>query len=178
MVAENYCYKPLARALREILASGDLGEVRFVQPGRGEAPAHVRGWRDDPAIAGGGALFEGGIHWIDLLANLGLDVETVHGFRPGDGRAASAACCRGRGIRGRRRRHADALVGDSVAAPRTALSRIYGTRGSRAFESNGLFVRVTGARPRLGCPASATSAATARCGATSWTRSGPAASRS
>jgi len=32
------------------------------------------------------------------------------------------------------------------------LSRIYGTRGSVLFESNGLFVRVTGSRPRLILP--------------------------
>ena len=29
-------------------------------------------WRDDAALSGQGALFEGGIHWISLLANLGL----------------------------------------------------------------------------------------------------------
>jgi UDP-N-acetylglucosamine 3-dehydrogenase len=32
------------------------------------------------------------------------------------------------------------------------MSRIYGTRGSVAFESNGLFVLVTGGRPRLVFP--------------------------
>ena len=83
MVAENYCYKPLARVLREILASGALGEVRLLQI---DAVKHqaAAGWRAAPAMMGGGALFEGGVHWIDLLANIGLRVETVHGFRPGD----------------------------------------------------------------------------------------------
>lgn len=151
MVAENYCYKPLARVLREVLASGALGEVRFVhldavkwQP--------VSGWRADAEAMGGGALFEGGVHWIDLLANLGLRIETVHGFRPGD-------------WQGHERNmlvvveYEEGAIGTlahswDVPSPLRGLrmSRIYGTRGSVAFESNGLFALFTGSRTRLILP--------------------------
>ena len=151
LVAENYCYKPLARVLREVLASGDLGEVRFVHV---DAVKHQRtsGWRADLASAGGGALFEGGVHWIDLLANLGLHVETVHGFRPGDWQGGERSMLLVA-------EYAEGAVGTlahswEIPSPFRGLrlSRIYGTRGSVLFESNGLFVRVTGARPRLVLP--------------------------
>ena len=151
LVAENYCYKPVALVLREVLASGDLGEVRFVHI---DAVKHQRtsGWRADPAVAGGGALFEGGIHWVDLLANLGLHVETVHGFRPGDWRGGERSML----LVAEYEEGAVGTLAHSWEIPSRLrglrLSRIYGTRGSVLFESNGLFVRVTGARPRLMLP--------------------------
>ena len=151
MVAENYCYKPLARVLREILASGALGEVRFVQLNavKHQSPA---GWRADASEMGGGALFEGGIHWIDLLANLGLRVEAVHGFRPGDWQG----CERSTLVVAEYEEGAIGTLAHSweVPSPLRGLrvSHVYGTRGSVAFESNGLFVLVTGSRTRLILP--------------------------
>ena len=151
LVAENYCYKPLARVLREVLASGELGEVRFVHIDAVKRQ-NPSGWRADPARAGDGALFEGGIHWVDLLANLGLHVETVHGFRPGDWRGAERSML----LVAEYEEGAIGTLAHSWEVPSPLrglrLSRIYGTRGSVLFESNGLFVRVTGARPRLILP--------------------------
>jgi predicted dehydrogenase len=151
LVAENYCYKPLALALRAVLASGHLGEVRFIHL---DAVKHqrVRGWRADPGVAGGGALFEGGIHWIDLLANLGPRIEAVHGFRPGDWRGGERSML----VVAEYEEGAVGTLAHSWEIPSPwrglRLSRIYGTRGSVLFESNGLFVRVTGPRPRLILP--------------------------
>lgn len=148
LVAENYCYKPLARCLRDVVASGSLGEIRFLhlnavkyrQPG---------GWRGDPDIAGCGALFEGGVHWVDLLANLGLRVEAVHGFRPGDWRGPERSML----LVAEFEEGAVGTLAHSWEIPSSLrglrLSHIYGTRGSVRFESNGLFVLVTGAKPRL-----------------------------
>ena len=151
LVAENYCYKPLAVVLRGVLSSGDLGEVRFVQIDAVKRQRTV-GWRADPAAAGGGALFEGGVHWIDLLANLGLHIEAVHGFRPGDWRGGERSML----VVAQYEEGAVGTLTHSWEIPSPLrglrLSRIYGTRGSVLFESNGLFVRVTGARPRLVLP--------------------------
>ncbi|HEU4680468.1 MAG TPA: Gfo/Idh/MocA family oxidoreductase, partial [Gemmatimonadales bacterium] len=140
LVAENYAYKPLTRVLRDVIRSGEIGEVRYLavnalklqQPG---------GWRDDQSLAGGGALFEGGIHWMHLMAGLGLTVESVHGFRPdGAGIERSMLVVV---------QYEQGAVGTLHHAWDTAslfrglrLSRIYGTRGSVTFESNGLFVAV------------------------------------
>src|SRR5262249_11503464 len=151
MVAENYCYKPLARVLREVIASGVLGEVRLIQI---DAVKHqtTSAWRADPSALGGGALFEGGVHWIDLLANLGLRVEAVHGFRPGDWQG----CERSMLVVAEYEEGAIGTLAHSWEVPSPLrglrISHVYGTRGSVTFESNGLFVVVTGSQTRLILP--------------------------
>jgi predicted dehydrogenase len=152
LVAENYAYKPLAGLLRRIVESGDLGEVRYLtinalkhQPGGG--------WRDDEALAGGGALFEGGVHWIDLIAGLGLTPESVRAYRPGglDGIERSLL------VVVQYEEGAIATLHHAWDMPSLfrglRLSRIYGARGSVTFESNGLFVLVRAGRNRLIVPA-------------------------
>ncbi|MGH2709562.1 MAG: Gfo/Idh/MocA family protein, partial [Actinomycetota bacterium] len=155
MVAENYCYKPLARVLREIITSGALGEVRFFQL-IAVKQQRIHGWRNDPAIAGGGALFEGGVHWIDLFANVGLRVESVQGFRAGDSEGEERSML----VVAQYEEGAVGTLIHSWEVPSPLrwlpgyrrglrLSRIRGTRGSAAFESNGIFVLLSGARRRL-----------------------------
>ncbi len=150
LVAENYCYKPLARTLRAIVASGRLGDIRFLHLDAVKYQRSV-GWRSDPAAAVG-ALFEGGVHRIDLLANLGLRVETVHGFRPGDWESGESSML----VVAEYEEGAIGTLTHSWEIPSPLrglrISRIYGTRGSVAFESNGLFALVTGGRPRLVFP--------------------------
>jgi predicted dehydrogenase len=151
MVAENYCYKPLARALQQAIASGDLGEVRFLHL-VAVKQQRSHGWRDDPQVAGGGALFEGGVHCVDLLANVGLEYASVQGYRPGpsDGLERSMLVVV---------RYTNGGVGTlthswEVPSPLRGLrtSRVYGTQGAAAFESNGLFLHLTGKRRRLSFP--------------------------
>src|SRR4029079_2437437 len=151
MVAENYCYKPIARALRDAITSGAFGDVRFLSL-LAVKQQRSHGWRDDPAIAGGGALFEGGVHWVDLLANVGLEVASVQGYRPGpaDGLERSMLVVV---------RYTNGGVGTlthswEVPSPLRGvrISRVYGTEGAAAFESNGIFLQVTGKRRRLSFP--------------------------
>jgi predicted dehydrogenase len=151
LVAENYFYKPVLRVLRSMVREGVIGEPRFVDI-KALKTQRTENWRDDPGLAGGGALYEGGIHWIDFLANIGLDIVSVHGFRPG----------RGTGLDREMlvvARYAEGAVGVlffSWAIPSllkgVRLSHIYGTEGSIRFESNGLFILVLGKRMRLRFP--------------------------
>jgi predicted dehydrogenase len=151
LVAENYAYKPLVDVLRRAIQAGDIGEVRYLtinalkfrRPG---------GWRDDEALAGGGALLEGGIHWINLLGGLGLTVEAIQGYRPGalEGTERSMLVVA---------QFEEGAVGTLHHAWDTPsllrglrISRIYGSRGSIAFESNGLFVLIRGRHSRLVIP--------------------------
>lgn len=151
MVAENYFYKPLAIALRRMISRADLGELRFIHVNA--LKQQVTGdWRDDLALAGQGALFEGGIHWISLLASLGLTVVRVRAARAGsragldrsvlvtleyaEGPVATLAYSwelRGRpnGVR---------------------WSACYGTAGTLRFETNGLLGVQTGRRRRVFVP--------------------------
>ena len=151
-VAENYHYRPQARAIRDIVASGVLGDVRYVSVHAMKHQA-TGGWRDDPQRAGGGALFEGGIHWINLLGNLGLTVRDVTGFRPG----SRAGVERSMLVVARYAEGAVGTLYHSWEIPSLLkglrLSRIYGTKGSVSFESNGLFVAVrSSSRTRLSFP--------------------------
>jgi UDP-N-acetylglucosamine 3-dehydrogenase len=151
-VAENYAYKPLTGVLREIISSGAVGEIRYLTLNALKDSRRRPGWRDDEGLAGGGALFEGGVHWIHFMAELGLTVESVQAYRPGtfDGLERSLLVVA---------QYEEGAVGTLHHAWDTPtllgglrISRIYGTRGSVTFESNGLFVLVHGKRSRLVLP--------------------------
>lgn len=156
MVAENYFYKPLARALRELIGEGVVGDLLFVHVNALKAQ-RASGWRSDPGLAGGGALFEGGIHWVDLLANLGPRVERVEGFlpgvngthsRPSPDRSVFAVF-----------RYCTGAIGTLSYSWETRsalrglrLSHAYGREGSIVFESNGLFLAAWGRARRVVLP--------------------------
>lgn len=159
MVAENYFYKPLLSELRRLLTEGVVGRPLFVNVNALKTQ-ETEGWRDDPALVGGGALLEGGIHWVDLMANLGLEVVGVTAFRP---RPAEGAP--GGGEAGPERsvllvfEYAGGAVGtlsyswDVASLPGgPRVSRIHGTEGSILFESNGIFLATAGRRWRFGFP--------------------------
>jgi predicted dehydrogenase len=151
-VAENYPYKPLAGVLRRILERGDVGDPLLLQVDavKRQRPA---GWRADPALAGGGGLMEGGIHWVSFLANLGLEPEDAVGFRAGATSSSTEETFLAAF------RYQGGAVGSlsfswEVPSPLhgVRLSRIYGREGTVRFESNGLFVAVQGRRTRLHLP--------------------------
>ena len=81
MIAENYYYKPLLIKLRSLLREEVIGDVLFMHINALKLQK-TGNWRDDVALSGGGALFEGGIHWINFMANTGMTVKTVNGFQP------------------------------------------------------------------------------------------------
>jgi predicted dehydrogenase len=152
MIAENYFYKPLAARLRRIVQGGEIGEVRFIHLNALKQQA-TSDWRDDPALAGGGALFEGGIHWVSLLANIGLTPRRIHAAFPGASRPRSNGADRNAVVTLEYEEGAVATLhyswdlGSVVNGVR--VSRIYGTRGTVYFETNGLVTLATGRRPRL-----------------------------
>ena len=153
MVAENYFYKPLAEALRDVLASGEIGEPQILSV-RALKEQQTGDWRDQMEMAGGGALYEGGIHWVNFMASLGLEVERVHGFRPGpkdDGRPERTMVSvfeYGGGAVGTLYHSWE--IGSPLKGLR--MSAIFGTEGAVTFESNGLGMVVRGKRRRLRLP--------------------------
>lgn len=150
-VAENYFYKPLRAAVAAVIASGDLGEIRFVHLNAMKLQ-RTPDWRGDPAVAGGGALFEGGVHWINFMANIGLTLTEVQGFRPGDRRGPERSTL----VVGRYAEGAVATLHHSWEVPSLLkglrLSRLTGTLGSATFESNGLLLFQRGRRVRFQVP--------------------------
>jgi UDP-N-acetylglucosamine 3-dehydrogenase len=150
-VAENYFYKPVLKAIRETIASGVIGDVRLLTI-NALKEQKADGWRDRMEDAGGGALFEGGIHWVNFMSSLGLSVEDVHGYRPGpsDGPDRTMVAVF---------RYAEGAVGTlyyswEIGSPMKGLrlSSIYGTRGAITFESNGLLLGIRGSKRRVSMP--------------------------
>lgn len=148
-VAENYFYKPIAQHLRWMIGSGHLGEIRFVTLNATKRQ-RIKGWRDDPALSGGGALFEAGVHWISFASHLGLRVEGVRALRVGasNGPDRSSLVVL---------RYANGAVGTlahswELAAPfgGLRLSKVQGTLGAVTFESNGLGHITSGRRRSVG----------------------------
>jgi predicted dehydrogenase len=148
-VAENYQYKPLLRRVRQLLADGFIGEPLFVQVNA----IKLQGgdccdadWR-----AKYGALYEGGIHWIDFMSSLGT-VRAARGLHPSNGAKPERSMLVTFD-------YAEGFVGSlqySWEVPSTAkglrLSKIYGKAGSITFETNGLWVFLHGKKTRIYIP--------------------------
>ncbi len=76
-VGFNNRYNPVHRDVRDRMAAGQIGKLRFANAQffldrpRGS-------WRLDPALAGGGVVFDMGIHLVDFLRYMtGLEVRRV-----------------------------------------------------------------------------------------------------
>ncbi len=153
-VAENYFYKPLLRRIRDLLAEGAIGDVRIITINALKRQ-RTGDWRDATDLAGGGAFFEGGIHWVNFMASLGLTVSDAHGFVPGnlaDPRASDRTMVAVF-------EYTEGAVGTllyswEIGSPMKGLrlSSIYGSDGAITFESNGLFVGVRGRKLRVSTP--------------------------
>lgn len=78
MVAMNQRFRYDVRAIKQFVASGELGEIFYVRSAwlnrRHRKPR--RGWRRDPARSGGGALMDLGVQAIDVALWL-LDFPAV-----------------------------------------------------------------------------------------------------
>lgn len=139
LVTENYYYKPLLKSILAVFDSGALGQVRLITINAVKRQI-AEGWRADAAQAGGGALFEGGIHWVSFLASLGLTIRNVEGYFPD----APPGHERSTVFMAEYEEGAVGVLTYSWEIPSTLkglrLSRIYGTRSSLLFESNGLFM--------------------------------------
>ena len=150
-IAENYFYKPLLAELRETISSGAIGQPLIISINALKAQ-RTGDWRDLESVAGGGALFEGGIHWVNFMSNLGLTVSSARGYRPGsqEGPEKTIVVVF---------EYAEGTIGTlyyswEIGSPTKGLrlSSIYGTDGAVTFETNGLGMGVRGRTKRLSLP--------------------------
>jgi UDP-N-acetylglucosamine 3-dehydrogenase len=150
-VAENYRYKPLLARLRRLLEERVVGDVLFVHVNAIKKQV-TSGWRDDATQTLGGALYEGGIHWIDFMASLGMDVTRVRGNQP----KLAGPLERSMLVTFDFAQGAVGTLAYSWEVPSTAkglrLSKIYGRAGSITFETNGLWVLAHGTKTRFYVP--------------------------
>lgn len=158
LVGENDHYKPLAVALRRLLADGLIGEMVFAHfTTIAKKFKDADDWRNDESMAGGDAFFEEGIHWLHLAGSLGPRIVDVQGLQPSGS---------GEGTDRRRKsmmiafRYDNGAVGSLYYSREIPslfrglrLSKLFGRRGIITFESNGAFVLARGVGvPRLLIP--------------------------
>jgi predicted dehydrogenase len=77
MVAHCWRFHPDVRALRARVAAGELGEIVKTRSYGAHARWGPSGWFTDPALAGGGAMLDMGVHAIDTTRYLLGDPEPV-----------------------------------------------------------------------------------------------------
>jgi len=144
MTAENFRFMPAFRWVRGMLDAGRLGDVR-------EIHLVARGWRRPAgwrltAGAGGGALIDGGIHYVHALRWWGGEVRRVFALRPrqtiaemgGEDAVDLLAECEA-GVVG--------FIANSLAAPgrsRFQWSSVTGTRATCFVDNRGRWAFVRG----------------------------------
>jgi len=79
MCAFNYRFVPAVRLAREIVESGEIGEIRHFRGSYLQewGAADIDAWRFDKAAAGSGALGDLGAHVVDLARYLVGEIESV-----------------------------------------------------------------------------------------------------
>ena len=88
-VAFNGSLSPQIRKAAELLHSGDLGKLLSISADvwQGWGPGTVGKWRQDPAVSGGGFLFDTGAHMLNSVADLaGEDFVEVAAWLDNNGR--------------------------------------------------------------------------------------------
>lgn len=144
MVAEQFHFMPAFRRVKSLLDAGRLGEPRelhLIARGFGAR----RGWRATES-AGGGALIDGGIHYVHNLRWWGGEVRRVMALRPPQtvmGMEGEDAIT----LLAELESGAVGLVSNSIGAPglfRQQWSTVTGTRGSCLADNRGRFVLVRG----------------------------------
>ncbi len=81
MVAENFHYMPAFRHVQHLLDSGCLGALREIHLVARGYRRHA-GWRCNEEVTGGGALIDGGIHYVHNLRWWGGEPRRVFALRP------------------------------------------------------------------------------------------------
>lgn len=155
MVAENYRFLPTVEKCKDILASGNLGDLRLVQV-QSESYGASTDWRTNAEQNGGGVFIDGGIHFVDVVMNIGGFPKDVYASTPKqvfkggqgeDGMVMMANLPNG----------AVGLINQSRATERrvgTQWVSITGTKGQLTFEpySNKVTIDTVRARHTLSLP--------------------------
>jgi predicted dehydrogenase len=145
MVAEQFHFMPAFRRVKALLDSGRLGalrELHLIARGFGARS----GWRLTADAVGGGALIDGGIHYVHNLRWWGGEVRRVVALRP----PQTVVAMEGEdaiSLLAELESGALGLLSNSLGAPglsRLQWSTVTGTRGSCAADNRGRFVVARG----------------------------------
>ena len=76
MVAEQYFFDSSIRLVRDLLSKGIIGKVKTVIV-RDQRFYKNQGWRINESMMGGGALIDGGIHYIETILDIGGEYSQI-----------------------------------------------------------------------------------------------------
>jgi predicted dehydrogenase len=149
LVAENYFYRPLRKTLQSLFENKVIGIPLFMNINATKKQENSNDWREDKSIVKYGALYEGGIHWMSIINNLGFSVESYDGFNPRKEQELE------RSMQMTAKTKEGLIINllyswevDTIFKG-LRLSKIHGTEGSITFETNGVFVVVRGNKKRV-----------------------------
>jgi len=155
MVAENYQFKPSLLKISNLLASGIIGEPFHIDLKK-SVLQEVEGWRGSPDLLGGGALLEGGVHWIRAMTMLGGEVENLSASSPDyeekNNTLFETTVTLSLKFKGKLTGKLFHSWSTKTKTKGLSMSRIYGSDGIIHFESNGIFILVRGKKSRLYFP--------------------------
>jgi 1,5-anhydro-D-fructose reductase (1,5-anhydro-D-mannitol-forming) len=82
MYGFNHRHHDAVVRMKELLESGEFGKVLWMRGRYGKSvdDSYFNEWRADKDLAGGGILFDQGIHMLDLFLYLGGSFDQVHAF--------------------------------------------------------------------------------------------------
>jgi len=149
LVAENYYYKPLRLKIKKLLDEKLIGDPLYLNISATKKQISSGDWRELKEITGFGSLFEGGIHWINFMNNLGYTMTDIQGFLPKPTQElerssqVSIKTKNGPILNLFYSWEADTIFRGY------RISRIYGREGSITFETNGNFIFVRGRKTKL-----------------------------
>ena len=81
MVAENYRFLPTVQRCKKIIEAGNIGDLRLIQI-QAEGFSVPTAWRTSQEASGGGVFIDGGIHYVDVMMNLGGFPERLYAAKP------------------------------------------------------------------------------------------------
>jgi len=151
-VAENYLYKPFIPKIKNSINQGLIGSPLFIEVNKYNKD-NIKGWRADPDMMGGGALLEGGVHWVNLLVTLaGSTPVSAMAYKPKIEYQTNVPFEDSLTVMVN---FENGMVGKLFHSwhiknrfKGVGLSKIFGTDGVITFESNGLFTSVYGTKKK------------------------------
>ena len=152
LIAENYYYKPLRYKIYKLLQSGVIGDPLFINISATKKQINSD-WRNDENQSLFGALYEGGIHWINFMNNIGFEIKDIQGVFPGKKEGLDKSVqVMAETKDGPVMNLSYSWEVDTVLKGIFRKSRIYGIKGSISFETNGIYVWVRGEKIRFFMP--------------------------
>ena len=151
-VAENYYFKSMVKKIKQLIEDDYIGKPLFIEINKSNKDA-ITGWRTDKELMGGGALLEGGVHWINLLVSLsGSEPKSVIASKPDIEYETNIPFEDSLSLLVKFNNGMSGKLFHSWIIPNRfkgmSLSKIYGTDGVITFESNGLFISAYGKKKK------------------------------